>query len=236
MFVKMVGPLDKFEGEVKKSFDEFGDYIKEPKHVRVLKVIVVLLAFGLVGYVITVNFLISQDFNYFYDMNNGTDYLSPSDRIEKARNHTNLTGHLVYFYSPPVSGNNGVDIALRFFNNLPRDHNFRLGAKNDPKWSYVYHNIEDIPEDSFDEWVTVSESFDIREEHLYRGNNRISFVFYAQYLYYDKLAKPLPVDWINITIHKPGLFEKIGWQDDLDRFFEYIKFWGLSLVQGQGNK
>jgi hypothetical protein len=58
-----------------------------------------------------------------------------------------------------------------------------------------------------DGWQIVNSEFDVGEEKLHVQNNKLSFVFSVPHLSQEEFANyTIPVDWIKVTVYKPGVF------------------------------
>lgn len=140
----------KEEKTIKKEAEEVAHFIKEPKHIRILKILVIIAVLGIILYLITVNFLISRDFNYFYDIGSAEDakkpYLTPLNRIsdifdDSGADYRNLISPLVYFDVLIPRGAESVRIEARIKDNFPENSVMSLGAKDQEVWHYNYHSI-----------------------------------------------------------------------------------------------
>ena len=147
---KVLTEEQKIIEEVRQKLGESTDYLKEPKHIRVLKVLAILAVLGIIGYILFQNFLISQDFNYFYDIGSQQDankpYLIPLNRVseiinDSSINYRNLFSQLVYFDAPIPRGSEDIYIAAKFKDNFPNSSAFSLGAKDKAEWHYTYKPI-----------------------------------------------------------------------------------------------
>ncbi len=132
--------------EVKEIEEKAFDYITEPKHLKILKIIALLIPLLIIGYLIYSNFIVSKQFNYFYDIGaQGEQYLTPLTRVSAAvtenSTYRNLTSGLVYFDVPIPRGAEKVDIQIRFKDNFPEVKTMSLGAKDQEVWHYNYHSI-----------------------------------------------------------------------------------------------
>src|SRR3989344_9468540 len=71
---KLERPSDSIIEEVKEIEQDALKYIKEPKHIKIISLLIPIL---IIAYLIYANFLVSQDFNYYYDIGSESDnYLS----------------------------------------------------------------------------------------------------------------------------------------------------------------
>ncbi|MDO8460600.1 MAG: hypothetical protein Q7S74_05800 [Nanoarchaeota archaeon] len=134
---------EKIESERKTVDKNKGNNIVEPLH---LKMVLWAIPVCIFLYLIYSNILVSQNFNYFYNIGNGKEqYLSPAARVSMAINDTpnyrNLTSGLVYFDVPVIPGADKVNIQIRFKDNFPKDFGLSLGAKDQDVWHYNYHQL-----------------------------------------------------------------------------------------------
>ena len=144
--------------EVKEEMGEGWKYFTEPKHVRILKIIAILVPIILILYLLSLNFLISRDFNYFYDIGGKQDaktpYLSPlvrvSEIINETPNYRNMISGLVYFNAPIPRGSETLQIETRFKDNFPENSKISLGAKDQEVWHYFYNPLYNSGLDLFD--------------------------------------------------------------------------------------
>ncbi len=130
---------------IREDYQKAKDFITEPKHVRVLKIIIILIPVMILLYLLTINFLISQEFNYFYDIDSDSNYLSPLSRITGAfvlgnTEVKNLTSSLVYFDVPIPRGTESLTIQTKLKDNFP-DSVLSLGAKDRQEWHYLWNLI-----------------------------------------------------------------------------------------------
>ena len=193
---------------IKEEIKEIEEYLTEPKHVKIIKIIAILIPIILISYLITYNFLLDQEFNHHYNIGGEEDYLSPLNRIsEKYDNQRNLTGHLVYFEVNCPRGSKEIIVETKFKPNFPIGQNLKLGARNQEKWHYVWHTIYTQEEENKD-WQTKTTTFNIKEENLKIRNGKLSLVLNPQHLYKEEYKNyTIPIDWINITVYKPGLIK-----------------------------
>jgi hypothetical protein len=101
-----------------------------------------------------------QDAVYFIDIGSETDTFGdaklngPMDRISKPMQETavpsnityrNLTKDLVYFdlTHPNLADHSKINVQVRFKDNFPQEHDFKLGAHNKEEWSYNWKAIYD---------------------------------------------------------------------------------------------
>ena len=122
------------------EFKEIEEYLEEPKHVKIIKIIAIIIPIILALYLITTNFLISQEFNYNYNIGSEKDYLSPLNRIsEKDNNSRNLTDGLVYFNVNIPKNSKKITIQTKLKPNFPENQKIMLGAKDQEEWHYKYN-------------------------------------------------------------------------------------------------
>ncbi|MBU1246259.1 MAG: hypothetical protein ABIJ20_03680 [Nanoarchaeota archaeon] len=214
-----------FEKEIKNSLDEAIDYIKEPKHIKILKILVVLIVIGLLGFLIYNNILISKEFNYFYDIGGERDtkkpYLIPAKRVsdiivEEGVNYRNLTGHLVYFDVLVSRGAENINIEARYKENFPEKAKFYIGARDREEWHYKNSKIYDSREyNQTGDWSIAKTGFSIEEDNISIMRGKLILAFNIPYLdqneteYANYINNYIPIDYINLTIYKPGMIERI---------------------------
>ena len=142
--------LKHIEKEIKQEFDGSVNHNKEPKYIRILKIIVILIAVCIIIFILANNFLISKDFHYFYDLGDETDfrssYLTPTGRIsdvfvEGDITYRNLISDLVYFNVNIPLGSSDIFTAIRFKENFSENYELNLGAKDQENWHYTYNKI-----------------------------------------------------------------------------------------------
>lgn len=217
----------KIAKEIKEDTEIVVNYVKEPKHIKILKIIIILIALGIIIYLVYQNFFASQDFNYFYDIGSSLDakkpYLTSTDRtsdiINDTFNYRIMTDRLVYFNVPIPQGSESLQVEARFKDNFPKNKEMRIGANdNATEWGYLYKNI--FTGNLTREWVIESTSFNIQEDKLVIKNNQLSMLFGMPHLEQNAtLNYTIPIDWIKIDVHKPGLIEKWNWN------WGKLKFW-----------
>ncbi|MFH0906216.1 MAG: hypothetical protein V1824_02680 [archaeon] len=199
---------------------------KEPKHIKSTKIIVIILAIGLIGYIFYENYIINQTFYYYYDIGSEQDakkpYLTPAVRVsdiieEEEVNYRKLTGGLVYFYVDIPRNSEIIYINAKIKDNFPYKKKMSLGASDDSEiWHYKWYNFYNQSDSNKNNWIDVNTYFNIQEENLSMENSRLSLIFNNPYLdqnkteYINYTNNFIPVDYIEITIYKPGIFEKYG--------------------------
>lgn len=123
---------------------------EEPKIVKLLKLLIILIPLVIIAYLVTANFFLSHEFNYFYDIGTKESFLSPSDRVslpssdlesDLELNYRNLTSSLVYFNVPIEEGSENISISIKFKDNFPINSKLMLGAKDSEDWHYSYLTI-----------------------------------------------------------------------------------------------
>jgi hypothetical protein len=176
------------------------------KYITSTKIIIILIPIIIGVYILNMNFLFDQEFNHNYNIGGEQDYLSPEDRIsEKYDNQRDLTGHLVYFDVEIPRGSKEIVVETKFKSNFPLGEDLKLGARDREDWHYSWHTIYTQEEENND-WQIISTTFNIEEENLKIGNGKLSLVLNPQHLYQEEYKNyTIPIDYINITIYKPGL-------------------------------
>jgi hypothetical protein len=177
----------------------------QKKHIKKINYIIPIAILFLVFYQ---NFLISQEFNHFYDIGSQNNYLSPdyriSEKIVEDTTYTNLTGHLVYFYVDIPNFSEEVKVQVRFKDNFPEGQKLELGARDQEDWHYTWHELY-IPTQE-EGWITRETTFNIQEENLTLNKNKLSLVLNSQHLGKEEYKNyTIPIDYINITVYKPAL-------------------------------
>lgn len=136
----------KIESGLEKRYREIKEYITEPKHVRILKYIILIIPAIIILYLIYANFISSQDFHYYYDIGlENENYLSPSSRVSEIVstddiNYRNMTESLVYFNVDVPRGSDKIIIKSKIKDVYP-NVKISLGAKDEEEWHYKYNNI-----------------------------------------------------------------------------------------------
>lgn len=183
------------------------------------KNLITLIPVIIVLALITNNFLIDRTFTKTYDIGNNDKYLTPLNRIsESTEEYRNLTDALVYFDVTLPTGAESIKVETRLQPNLPNNSKISIGAKDQDVWHYKYKPIfdsrlqlEESPvnytkaiEDNG--WYITITTFNIKEDNLTIINNKLSFVFHVPHLSKNEtLNYTIPVDYIKITIYKPGI-------------------------------
>ncbi|MFH1801928.1 MAG: hypothetical protein ABH864_00585 [archaeon] len=144
-FEKTVEDVEREIEEVEEKIKEYVE--KKPLHVKILKVLAVLIPVVIILFLINANFLADQEFNYFYDIGSeGENVLTPVERISEAvtegdLTYRNMTGHLVYFDVPIARGSEKVYAQIKMKDNFPEDGKISLGAKDEEEWHYLYKSL-----------------------------------------------------------------------------------------------
>jgi len=179
---------------------------KQPTHITPVKIVIILVPVIIILYIINMNFLFDQEFNHYYNIGGEKDYLTPENRIsEKYDNQRNLTGHLVYFEVEIPRGSKEVIIETKLKTNFPIGETLKIGARDQEDWHYVWHTVYTQEQES-NNWIVLNTVFNIEEENLKVRNGKLSLVLNPQHLYKEEYKNyTIPIDYINITIYKPGL-------------------------------
>ena len=139
---------------------------KQPKHVKYLKLVILLIPIFLITSIFYLNYITSQELDFFLNTGTGA-YLTPNNRINPLEEVTELTGHLVYFESEIPPNSETITIQTKLKPNLPENYKISLGARNKEEWSYKYNLIYD-PELNFLKNYT-------KINNTYQINNNIPF-------------------------------------------------------------
>src|SRR3990167_8495632 len=100
------------ENEIKIVEERALDYIREPKHIRIIKILIIL-----------------------------TPLQRISEKFEDGENYRNLTQNLVYFNSPIVPGSKNVKVEVKFSDSFNEASIFYVGAKDKEVWHYDFKPI-----------------------------------------------------------------------------------------------
>lgn len=130
--------------EIEKRIEEYAK--RKPIHVKIFRILAVLIPVVLVAYLLSANFLVAQDFEYVYDIGSeGESYLTPAERVSEIvigdESYRELTGHLVYFDVPIARGAESVYVQAKIKDNFPEDGKISLGGRNQEEWSYLYKRL-----------------------------------------------------------------------------------------------
>jgi len=134
------------ENEIKIVEERALDYIREPKHIRIIKILIILIPLVILSYLLYAHIFSEREFNYFYDIGGeGDNYLTPlqriSEKFEDGENYRNLTQNLVYFNSPIVPGSKNVKVEVKFSDSFNEASIFYVGAKDKEVWHYDFKPI-----------------------------------------------------------------------------------------------
>ena len=186
-----------------------------------LKIAIIIIPLLLIGFIFYSNFIASHDFNYFYDIGSQQDankpYLTPLNRvsdIEKQENidFRNIISSLTYLEVPIPPGSINLTMEVRFKNNFPNKSSMKIGASLSQEWNYTSDTVFNNSPNEYTgngEWIIASTTFNLKD--LYINQDKLSMLINIPHLANDKNQtnmQYIPVDWINITIHKNGIFEK----------------------------
>ncbi len=146
---KVKESAEKVIEEIKEFEENTLDYLKEPKHIKVFKIIALVIPFFIIGYLIYSNFIANQEFTYFYDIGSpGERYLTPinrvSDIVNESPDYRNLTSNLVYFEVPIARNANNLMVEVKFKDYFPNGSSMSIGAKDQEVWHYNYHSIYNL--------------------------------------------------------------------------------------------
>ena len=180
---------------------------KQPKHITPVKIVVILIPIILFLFLVNMNFLFDQEFNHHYNIGGEQNYLSPDNRIsEKYDNQRDLIDSLVYFQVDVPRGSKELMVEVKFKSNFPEGGDLRIGARDQEKtWHYIWHTTY-TQEEEINDWQTITTTFNIKEENIKIIGNKLSLVFNTPHLAQEEYKNyTIPIDYINITIYKPGL-------------------------------
>jgi hypothetical protein len=182
---------------------------KTPRYARIIKFLSLVVPALIFLYLINANILSPHEFNYFYDIGTGDEnYLSPLVRISEPvieESYRNLTSQLVYFNIPIARGSETVNVSVKYLNVFLENQKFSLGARNQENWSYQWNELP--IGNKKNSWDITKTTFNISD--LYLQNGKLSFVFNVPHLHPNRTLEPkIPIDWINITVFKPGILGK----------------------------
>nr|MBA4405540.1 hypothetical protein [Nanoarchaeum sp.] len=183
------------------------------------KIIIALIPVIMLLLLVANNFLIDRTFTKFYDIGNNDKYLTPLNRIsESTEEYRNLTAQLVYFDVTLPTGTESITVQTRLQPSLPNNSIISMGAQDQDVWHYKYKPIfnpklqsEESPinytkavEDNG--WYITTTAFNIKQDNLTIVNNKLSLLFNVPHLSKNEtLNYTIPVDYIKITIYKPGI-------------------------------
>ena len=145
----------------------------------------------------------------------------PFDRISDKKemagiSYRELEKNLVYFEleDSRLKDADEIGVKIRFKDNFPIGAKFILGARNkkessydwkeiyiaDKKWKIDHKDIIQSAEDN--NWLIAEANW--RTEDLFIDNDKLSFCFNVPHLK-NQPDKPIPIDWIKITVNVPPL-------------------------------
>lgn len=184
---------------------------KQPKHVIPAKIVIILVPVIIILYLINTNFLLDQTFSYNYNV--GTEnknYISPNTRISEPIQKDNINyreaiGHILYYGIPISQRAESIIVQIKIKDNLPKDEMVILGARNNlENWSYSKHEV--YTSTNSNEWIILETEFNMEEEQLTPKNNKLSLILWFPHLAQEQYKNyTIPIDYINITIYKPGI-------------------------------
>lgn len=186
---------------------------KDNGTVKFFKFLILLIPLIILGFIFYQNFVASQDFHYNYDVGGSIDakkpYLTPLVRMSNIDNITssrNITSALVYFDVPIPARSNTINISITVLNTLPYNYTLKIGAKNGSEWNYSNQIVFQNTNKSLrGKWVTVNATFNM--SNLYLKNNKLNVLITLPHFYNENFKNyTIPIDYINITVHKDGLF------------------------------
>jgi hypothetical protein len=180
---------------------------KQPNNIVSVKIIIILVPIIIILYLLNMNFLIGNEFNHYHDIGGVNNYLVSEDRIsEKYDIQRDLIDGLVYFEVQPPIGYQKIKINVRIKDNFPENEEFLIGVRNKKEWGYNYHIVYTKTKEEKG-WMIVETIFDVNEDNINLINNgQLSFVLSTPHLAKEEYKNyTIPIDWINITIYKPGL-------------------------------
>jgi hypothetical protein len=179
--------------------------------------LIIIIPILLIGFIAYSNFIVSQDFNTNLDIGSTQDknkpYLTPLDRVGDIQNdsgmdYRNLTAGLVYFTANIPRGSDNVTIDFSFMNNFPNNTKLMIGARQAEDWNYTYNEVFNSSNLNFrnkGELINVSTAFNLKD--LYISDGKLSLLFNVPHLGKNETKQyEIPIDWINITVHKDGIF------------------------------
>jgi hypothetical protein len=189
---------------------------KKSKYIIIFKIFIFFIPLIIISYLFYVNFLVSHEFNYFYDIGSEEDiknpYLFPDERISEKINISEnayrfLKGHLIYFNSYVPRGSEKINLQAKFIDNFPENSLMNLGINDKEEWHYSW-NLFFKEENSTYREIISETSFNISEAYI-DSNRNIKFALSIPHLTEEQYQDNyIPIDWINITVYKPGLLDK----------------------------
>ena len=219
IFIKPLKPLK----PLKPSSNNPGTEKKETSYsIFIAKIIIIIIAFSIIGFVIYSNYIASHEFVYFYEIGGNDDitknYLGPNYRVSEVFQDENnsltyrdLTSQLVYFDVPIARGSKDLLVEVKFKDDYPLNSKMIMGARNGNEWNYVWKDVYVKKDDSLSQWKNQSVSFYLNDDKLYLRDGKLSLVFNNYHLHPDRNqtnTNYISIDWIRVTVNKPGVFDK----------------------------
>ncbi len=121
--------------------------ISEPSHVKIIKILIVLLGIAVVIFFVYANFFQEHSYDYYYDIGSAKDnFLSPAERIsdkvsDSDYNSRNLTSQLVYFSIPISSNSDAINVSIKFKDNFPENGKLYIGPRDREEWHYKQYLV-----------------------------------------------------------------------------------------------
>ncbi len=182
--------IEKSKEEVKIFATETQTFQKE-KPKSILKFIILLIPLFIIAYLFYSNFLVSQRFNYFYNIGSIKEsetenvVLSPVSRISEPKNNSvvfyrEIMQNLVYFNIPIPRFSRSINISIRFKDTFPQGSIFRLGAKDKEEWHYLYKPLFSKELENISSEYQSDYTNNIR---LYKLNRKKENISLADFLY-----------------------------------------------------
>lgn len=184
--------------------------VNKPKVSLWIKLMIFIIPLAIFGYLIAVNFIIDQEFNYFYDIggeeDNSRPYLTPLNRTsefyaEMGTTYREINNRLIYFNIPFTEGLEDLTLNMKFLTNL--NSSISLGIKNDTGWNYYWTPLNIYPVE--DNWFISGQAISL--ENVYIENDKLNMVLDIHKLSTRNETTIFYIDWINITVHKPGVWK-----------------------------
>ena len=184
----------------------------ETKHITTIKIIIILIPAIITLFLINMNFLFDQEFNYHYNVGNkDSEFLNPSERISQIKfegetNYKELMGALVYFPINIPPNAEKIKVEIKFKDNFPEGGRLFLGAKSGEGWDYTADKIFEKNSQDQNKWIVKEINYDLKLQNLDLDTRDNFFVIRTPHLGQEEYKNyTIPIDYINITIYKPGL-------------------------------
>jgi hypothetical protein len=182
---------------------------------KITKVLVTLIPIIIISYILIYQYIIPKEFNYFYDIGSKKDinYLTTEDRVTdkivKDANYREAIESLVYFGVDPPRGFTDVKVQARIKDNFPENTQLFIGVRDKEDWHYNYNVVFDSKEDRVSDWIIIETTFNAKENNITLINKgQLSLLINAPHLGKNETKNyTIPIDWINITVYKPGLLK-----------------------------